>query len=569
MQNEEVASIFLGLQLDMDGLKSQINNAGEQTGNSFGSKFSRTFGNVFRYRIANSIINTMKSVWDYWTNGAEDAYNIQLAAETKLQEVMQTRMKATREEIQSIKDYASELQSMGIVGDEITLQGASQLATYLTSVESLKTLMGAMNNLSVSNGGAFSVSDTTSVANMLGKAISNDSISSLTRVGITFTDAEKDKWETLITEEEKAAFLADVVTENVGNMNEAYAKTSAGQLTQVNNTVGDIKEEIGQIMQELKVDFLPIVKEGLQFVEVVVDKLRTAKGYFEDFLTGLGYELPTQDIVDDISTIGAAAEETAQAAKGELADFDIFNLLGDGNSMSADIDGLTISAGDAVDGMEDIKKEIDGVGKNGNNVFTRLGQKVSEFWDNHGAPLAESLKEFGASVLDFLGTDFMQTALKTFIDWMTTALEVVLDLSKSLLDTLGGIFSGFGDFMESPTGYIKENIIDKTGDLMAALKLQSALEGQQDQAGVWNPDSILYNPELGQANLDKAWEKYNAHYGITDEQIDKIGASVANAVQKQNIVVNAQMDGITQKLTTNVVNRINKQGKYSNGSLLR
>ena len=71
--------------------------------------------------------------------------------------------------------------------------------------------MAAMDDLAVSNGGAFSVSDTTSVANMIGKAIANDSIASLTRVGITFTDEEKARWDTLNTEEQKAAFLSEVI----------------------------------------------------------------------------------------------------------------------------------------------------------------------------------------------------------------------------------------------------------------------------------------------------------------------------------------------------------------------
>lgn len=52
------------------------------------------------------------------------AFAVQVEAETKLATVMRQRMSATEQDIQSIKDYCSAQQEIGVVGDEVQLAGA-------------------------------------------------------------------------------------------------------------------------------------------------------------------------------------------------------------------------------------------------------------------------------------------------------------------------------------------------------------------------------------------------------------------------------------------------------------
>lgn len=66
------------------------------------------------------------------------ANQTQIEAEARLGATMRNTIKATKEEIQSVKDLASELQSVGIVGDEVQLAGMQELATYVENAESLK-----------------------------------------------------------------------------------------------------------------------------------------------------------------------------------------------------------------------------------------------------------------------------------------------------------------------------------------------------------------------------------------------------------------------------------------------
>ena len=173
-----------------------------------------------------------------------DAYNVQVEAEQKLETIMKQRFNATDHSIQSVKDYASAIQNVGVVGDEVQLSGAQQLATFLQTDEALKTLMPAMANLAVQQNGVKVTSENmVSIGNMVGKVMQGQT-SALTRVGITFTEAQEAALK-YGTEQERAAVLAQIITDNVGNMNEVMAKTDAGRIQQAKNAFGDLQEEIG------------------------------------------------------------------------------------------------------------------------------------------------------------------------------------------------------------------------------------------------------------------------------------------------------------------------------------
>lgn len=177
-----------------------------------------------------------------------DAYAVQIEAETKLQTVMRERMSASEADIQSIKDRCSAQQQLGVIGDEVQLAGAQQMATFLNTRGALETLIPAMNNLTAQQKGFNATSsDTTNIANLMGKAMMGQT-AALRRVGITFNEAEE-KAIKYGTEQERAAALAKVITNNVGNMNAELAKTTPGHMKQLSNAVGDLAEQIGGAIQ--------------------------------------------------------------------------------------------------------------------------------------------------------------------------------------------------------------------------------------------------------------------------------------------------------------------------------
>ena len=180
-----------------------------------------------------------------------DAWKVQIVAETQLQTVMRQRMGATDEQIQSIKDLCSAQQELGVIGDEVQLSGAQQMATFLQNKQSLDVLIPAMNNLvAQQNGLNATTQDAVSIGNMMGKAMQGQ-VEVLQRVGVTFDDAQK-KVLQYGTESERAAMLAKVITQNVGNMNAELAKTESGKQKQLENTLGDMKEQLGKMVEGLE-----------------------------------------------------------------------------------------------------------------------------------------------------------------------------------------------------------------------------------------------------------------------------------------------------------------------------
>lgn len=176
------------------------------------------------------------------------AYQVQLVAETQIETIMRQRMAATDEQIQSIKNLCSAQQELGVIGDEVQLSGAQQMATFLQNKRSLDVLIPAMNNLVAQQNGLNATNqDAVSIGNMMGKAMQGQ-VEVLQRVGITFDESQK-KVLQYGTESERAAMLAKVITQNVGDMNAELAKTDAGKQKQLENTLGDIKEQMGALVQ--------------------------------------------------------------------------------------------------------------------------------------------------------------------------------------------------------------------------------------------------------------------------------------------------------------------------------
>ena len=104
--------------------------------------------------------------------GLTDAYVAQSSAETRLGQAMSNTMGATSEEIQSIKDLCSAQQQLGVIGDEVQLAAAQELATYLEYSDSLKAIIPVMNDMAAQQYGlGASAESVTQIATMLGKVM--------------------------------------------------------------------------------------------------------------------------------------------------------------------------------------------------------------------------------------------------------------------------------------------------------------------------------------------------------------------------------------------------------------
>ena len=156
--------------------------------------------------------------------GLTAANATQVVNETKLANNMRNTMDARDEDIQSILDLTAAQQQLGVVGDEVQLAGAQELATYLEKKSSLEALIPVMNDMLAQQYGLEASEESAAqIASMLGKVMEGQT-AALSRYGYSFDEAQEQVLK-FGTEEEHAAVLAEVVESSVGGMNEALRQT--------------------------------------------------------------------------------------------------------------------------------------------------------------------------------------------------------------------------------------------------------------------------------------------------------------------------------------------------------
>ena len=256
-----------------------------------------------------------------------DANTVQVEAETKLMTVMKQRMNATDDEIQSVKDLASAQQALGVIGDEVQLSGVQQLSTFLSQKDSIDKLLPAMNNLLAQQHGLnVTTGDAVNVGNLMGKVMQGQ-VSALTRVGITFTEAQEQVLK-FGTESERAAMLAQVITDNVGEMNRALAQTDAGKAKQALNDLGDQGEKIGAFFAKYE-----------KYI-ATFSQLTSIMGSLTTVAVGMNGAINAAGIA--MGGWGNASRKMVGLVKNLIAGMRSFILTG--NASTAAMNGMTVAA---------------------------------------------------------------------------------------------------------------------------------------------------------------------------------------------------------------------------------
>ena len=196
--------------------------------------------------IANNVYSSIQNLTNAMSGYIAKA-NAATEAQTKLTTVMRQRMGATAEDVASVNAAVAAQTKLGVVGGTVQRSGLQQLATFASHKRTLTTLLPAMNNLLTQQNGLNATSeDAVNIANLLGKALQGQT-GALRRVGITFSETQE-KALKAGNEGERAAILAEIITQNVGNMNAELAKTDAGKAKQLANSFGGVLTNIGKAL---------------------------------------------------------------------------------------------------------------------------------------------------------------------------------------------------------------------------------------------------------------------------------------------------------------------------------
>ena len=229
------------------------------------------------FQTLKSAVGSLQGVFSSYTQAFEAA----AVANTKLKTIMEQRMNATAEDVKGVKDVISAQKELGVVSGSVQVAGAQQIGTFATQASTLRTLVPAMNNLLAQQKGVSATQeDAVAVGNLFGKALQGQA-TALRRVGITFSAAEE-KMLKHGTESERAALLARIITNNVGEMNKKLAATPTGQMKQLQMTIGGIKAKIGEAL----VGFGPYLAAASQ-----VSVITASFGQLKTVVAGVGASL--------------------------------------------------------------------------------------------------------------------------------------------------------------------------------------------------------------------------------------------------------------------------------------
>ena len=252
MAGKSTISITFRLDSDGKGFKDLANDAEglKKVITSTVTEAQQLKGNVINFAALATGIDAAQRSFNQLHTGMKnlaDAYAVQEGNERKLETTMRNSMEASDDQIKSIKELCSAQQELGIIGDEVQLAGAQELATYLGLTSSLETLIPVLNDMNAQQYGFNATCESSvTIATMLGKVM-NGQTGALSRYGYTF-DEVQEKILKFGTEEERAAVLAEVVSASVGGMNAQLAQTDSGKQQQLVNTLGDMKEKLGSLV---------------------------------------------------------------------------------------------------------------------------------------------------------------------------------------------------------------------------------------------------------------------------------------------------------------------------------
>lgn len=203
--------------------------------------------------------------------------------EAKLTRVMRNTTNATDDQIQSIIDLTAKEEKLGVVSQETQLAGLQELGTYIEHKESLEKLLPVMNDMIAQQYGiGASMESASSIATMMGKVLGNGQVSALSKLGYKF-DKTQEKVLKFGTEEQKAAMLAEVITQSVGGMNRALAQTDAGKMAIANSVMDDYKKTAGETYTTIKNKLVLALSKSL------IPVLKTATESFKNWASSVNW----------------------------------------------------------------------------------------------------------------------------------------------------------------------------------------------------------------------------------------------------------------------------------------
>ncbi len=388
-------------------------------------------------------------------------------ANVRLNTIMQQIPGITQEAKDGVAAYCKELSKQTSIGGTAQKMGASQLASFKMSADSVKKLMPSLNNLAVAQYGvSVSGDQMIQAANMLGKAYSGQT-GALTRAGVVLSDTQA-KIIKNGTDAQKTAALVEVLTQNFGDLAGQMANTKEGQLVRIQNAIGGIKTTIGNSLLPVVATVTEYVAEKLPTIQSAVESA-TGKisPYIQSAVSGIK---PVFDkVINAVAAVKPEAENLWSVIKNGAASAGnvILWLIDNWNSLSPVIYGVVgaIGAYNVITGIKNGLTAIS-VATTGLEAEAFAGLSISQLAAVSSAGLLVSVQTalnaaFIASPIGWIVVgiglviaavvllykkcswfrDFVNKMFKSVVDWAKSTWSEIKSSLAPLVAAVKGAFS--------------------------------------------------------------------------------------------------------------------------------
>ena len=220
----------------------QLEKAGNQV-KAFGRKIKDGMKSVAKWAAIG--FGALTAAAGVFIKQSIDAAKDKLKADKLLETNLMKQANFKKEHIQMLKDEASALQDVGVVGDDVAVAGAGQLAIYKLKAEQIKTILPVIDDMVAKEKGFNGTQeDAIAMADVFGKAVEGKT-KGLVKYGVSLTDAEEKLFKTM-KREQRAEFLNKKLTAAIGGTNKALRETDEGKIVAAKGAWGDMQAELGK-----------------------------------------------------------------------------------------------------------------------------------------------------------------------------------------------------------------------------------------------------------------------------------------------------------------------------------
>lgn len=167
----------------------------------------------------------------------------------KVDRLLEANLKRTKnfsiERMAALKDEAGALQDLGVVGDDVILAGAGQLAMYKLNYDQIKKTMPILGDMVAKEKGFNATQeDSIAMADAIGKAMDGKT-KGLLKYGVQLTKAEEKVFKTMKAEK-RLDFITKKLNTSIGGTNKALRETDEGKIISAQGAFGDMQAEVGK-----------------------------------------------------------------------------------------------------------------------------------------------------------------------------------------------------------------------------------------------------------------------------------------------------------------------------------